>query len=71
VTFEPDRLRDLEIISNVYNLPLIIEKCSIFYGIAVNQKVLIDAVVHSEHGKIIRSNIKPGSVERSIHHWTI
>jgi hypothetical protein len=29
-------------------------------------KVIIDAAVHSEHGKIIQCEIKPGSVERSI-----
>jgi hypothetical protein len=27
---------------------------------------LIDAAVHSEHGKVIQSDFKPGSVERSI-----
>jgi hypothetical protein len=28
--------------------------------------VLIDEVVHFEYGKVIRSDIKPGSIERSI-----
>jgi hypothetical protein len=30
--------------------------------------VLIDAAVHSEHVQVIRRDIKPGSVERSIDH---
>jgi hypothetical protein len=29
-------------------------------------KVLVDAAIHSEDGKIIKCNFKPGSVERSI-----
>jgi hypothetical protein len=28
--------------------------------------IQVDAGVHSEHGKVIKSNFKPGSVERSI-----
>jgi hypothetical protein len=28
--------------------------------------VLLDASVHSEHGKVIKCDFKPGSVERSI-----
>jgi hypothetical protein len=29
-------------------------------------KVVVDATVHSEHGKVIQCEIKPGSVEKSI-----
>jgi hypothetical protein len=29
-------------------------------------KVSADIAVHSEHGKVIKHNFKPGSVERSI-----
>jgi hypothetical protein len=29
-------------------------------------KVLVDAAVHSEHGKVMKSDFKPGSGERSI-----
>jgi hypothetical protein len=29
-------------------------------------KVLVDATVHSEHGKVIKCDFKPGLVERSI-----
>jgi hypothetical protein len=29
-------------------------------------KTLVDAAVHSEHGKLIKCDFKPGSVERSI-----
>jgi hypothetical protein len=29
-------------------------------------KTLVDAVVHSEHGKVIKCDIKPGSVKRSM-----
>jgi hypothetical protein len=29
-------------------------------------KILVDAAVHSEHGKVIQCEFKPGSVERSI-----
>jgi hypothetical protein len=32
---------------------------------AVQQKVLIDATVHSERVQVIRCDIKPGSVKRS------
>jgi hypothetical protein len=29
-------------------------------------QVLVDAAVYSEHGKLIKCDFKPGSVERSI-----
>jgi hypothetical protein len=29
-------------------------------------KALVDAEIHSEHGKLIKCDFKPGSVERSI-----
>jgi hypothetical protein len=29
-------------------------------------KILLDAVLHSERGKVIKCDFKPGSVERSI-----
>jgi hypothetical protein len=28
-------------------------------------KDLVDAAIHSEHGKVIKNNFKPGSLERS------
>jgi hypothetical protein len=30
--------------------------------------VVIDAGSHFEHAQVIRGDLKPGSVERSIHH---
>jgi hypothetical protein len=29
-------------------------------------KILLDTAVHPEHGKVIKCDFKPGSVERSI-----
>jgi hypothetical protein len=33
--------------------------------------IVIDAVVHSEHAQVIKCNFKPGSIERSIHYWSL
>jgi hypothetical protein len=33
---------------------------------AAEQKVLVNAAIDFEHAQVIRCNIKPGSVERSI-----
>jgi hypothetical protein len=32
--------------------------------------IVIDVGAHSEHVKVIEYDFKPGSVERSIHHWS-
>jgi hypothetical protein len=39
---------------------------SILFVWQFDQKVLVDAAVHSERVQVIRCNIKPGSDERSI-----
>jgi hypothetical protein len=70
VTLSRDRSRDLFIISHCEAFKhgahlFIINITSILIVLYVN-KVLKDAVVHSEHGKVIKCYFKPGSVERSI-----
>jgi hypothetical protein len=32
---------------------------------------VIDVGAHSEHFQLIRCGLKPGSVEKSIHHWSL
>jgi hypothetical protein len=58
----------------------LLKMCSHFFYIRVvasrreqshcisKMRFLIDGAVYSEHGKPIKRDFKPGSVERSIHH---
>jgi hypothetical protein len=49
-------------------MKLILSLISLVYQLSYSRvKDLVDAEVHSKHGKVIRYDFKPGSVKRSVH----